>query len=212
MKSRLIALFAGILLLGVASVGATTVRSTSGYGMLSSHGGGTPSPSSSIFDFTTYLCDTSTPCPVVNCTPSSTETCSDLFLLLPTGASVPSNTDALVTLPGITAAGTLQCISTVSSTDTNPADVSQGFGPVCPLGAYTPPTNCDSFSITGDVATIPSACLAGGVSYFFDDANGDASAFSVVLQQATTPEPSGAALVLMGLASLGLFWKRTVRA
>lgn len=222
MKIRFLAFLAGILLVGAATANATTIkRSTSNYGALGSDlGSGALSPTSSIFMYSTYTCDKSgAPCPIIPtagesscapmtsspcCDPTSTS-CGDLILQLPENVTIPTGQDAVVDLSGITAAGFIDCSGSLQ----------EGWDTICGDMVGALPSGCSGLSVdsAAGTGTIPANCLVSGAVYFFDEVGGDPSQFSVQFESvATTPEPNSVFLLLLGLGSLCLFWKRLARA
>lgn len=217
MKLTLAALIAVAFVVCATSAGATTIRTPSGYGILDQHqGSAAPSTGSSVVTDALYQCTYGTPCPVdldscssvfSDTTDTGAAPCFDLFLTI--SAPVEAGTTITVTVPGFTDTsdqfGLFECGSDPTA---------QGFGGICTPAADVP-AGCSptTVSVSADgTFSLPSACLAEGVTFFLDETTDAAVTVDVEEPTTTAPEPSSLALLTLGLLPLAYFSRRQLKA
>jgi hypothetical protein len=194
MKAILIAtLLFGTTLIFASSVRATSVRTGSSYGQISS---------SETSDIGTQS--------LVPLTPIST---SYIDLLLQIGSGSPYLGDPIkVTAPlvssfisGTDPFGILGCGSDGTAGST--------LGTVC-----TPMANptCDLSGVTysGGSLTLPGSCIVVGETFYFDESTSGVGTFATLspVTSTPTPEPSGLALLGIGLIPLAFLSNRRLQA
>jgi len=229
-------LAATVLIVTQASA-TSRVRGTGSYGTLSDHQGTAPliaGSGSGILSDTLYQCRYGgTPCPVdlTNTDPSldlvnsgsnsclslataedsggspltGAAPCYDLFLTINNGTTFNPGSTLSILLSGFTDTGDQFGLFACGSG-------LQGFDGIC-----TPPTNaavagCEAalsgLGTIGGTVNIPTACLAGGVTFYFDENANNAVSATYVPGQVAAPEPNTFMLLGAGLASLLLLSKR----
>jgi hypothetical protein len=212
-----------------ASASSVKVRGTGSYGTLSDHQVSAPTitgTGTGILGDTLYQCNYNTPCAVdisgsgcgdVFANPndlSGPAQCFDLFVTISPNTILPPGSTLSITIPGFTNPtgqfGVFQCDGAFDSNDPNSQ---QGFHNVCSTSV---PPGCQSSldaqsPSAGGVVNIPSACLAPGETFYFDEtSNGTVSASFTT--PSSTPEPNSLSLLVLGLMSIGLLAKRSLRA
>lgn len=233
-------LLASMVLIASPASASIPVRGTGSYGILSQHSPATPVPiiggnGSSFLTDTLYQCQyDGTPCPIDLTNPdpnldaglsgsgscmgagtavdsggnplTGAAPCYDLLLTINPGTTFTPGSTLSITIPGF-----------IDPTDqfglvTCPSGPAQGFAGFC---ASSVPAGCDTAtsSVSGGTVNIPTACLAGGVTFYFDETSNNSVTSAFVAGPPTSaPEPNSLLLLGFGLASLALFSKRLQRA
>jgi len=233
-------LLASMVLVASPASASIPVRGTGSYGILSQHSPATPAPiiggtGSSLLTDALYQCQyDGTPCNIdlTNSDPNldpllSTSTlcshlggaedsggnpltggagCYSLLLTINPSVTFTPGSTLSITIPGF-----------IDPTDqfglvTCPSGPTQGFAGFCTSAV---PAGCDTAtsSVSGGTVNIPTACLAGGVTFYFDEtANNSVTSAFVAGPVTSAPEPNSLMLLGIGLASLALFSKRLQRA
>jgi len=214
----------------VTQAGATgRVRGTGNYGTLSDHQGSAPTitgSGSSILSDTLYQCTyDGTPCPVdlansqssLSCkqAPSGVDSggnslsgsapCYDLFVTIDSGTMFNPGSTLSILLSGFTDSGDQFGLFTCDSG-------LQGFGGICTPTSNAAVAGCESAlaamgSFSGK-ANIPSACLAAGMTFFFDETSNNAVSATYTPGTVSTPEPNSFLLLGAGMVSLFILSKR----
>jgi len=223
-------LLASMVLITTPANASIPVRGTGSYGVLSDHSPTTAVPiiggnGSSFLTDALYQCQyDGTPCPVdlTNPDPSLSSTancmqagsaglsgpapCYDLLLTINPGTTFTPGSTLSITIPGF-----------IDPSDqfglvTCPSGPTQGFAGFCTSAV---PAGCDTAtsSVSGGTVNIPTACLAGGVTFYFDEtANNSVTSAFVAGPTTSAPEPTTFMLLAFGLVTLALFSKQLQRA
>ncbi|HXC47902.1 MAG TPA: hypothetical protein VNU20_06395 [Candidatus Sulfotelmatobacter sp.] len=224
-------LLASMVLIASPASASIPVRGSGSYGILSDHSPTTAVPiiggnGSSFLTDALYQCQyDGTPCPVdltnpdpnlttaANCTQAGSSgltgaaPCYDLLLTINPGATFTPGSTLSITIPGFSDPngdefGLVTC----------PSGPTQGFAGFCTAAV---PAGCDtaSSSISGGTVNIPTACLAGGVTFYFDEtANNSVTSAFVAGPTTSAPEPTTFMLLAFGLVTLALFSKQLQRS
>ena len=219
-------LLASMVLIASPASASIPVRGTGSYGSLTSQQIGAPTiggTGASILSDALYQCQNGTGCPIDLNIPGTSNACSTAFSDSPSGSPV-SCFDLLVVInPGTTfTPGSTLSITIPGFSDPNGDEFglvtclsgpTQDFAGFCTSAV---PAGCDTAtsSVSGGTVNIPTACLAGGVTFYFDEtANNIPVTSAFVAGPATSaPEPTTFMLLAFGLVTLALFSKQLQRA
>lgn len=234
---------ASLVLFASPANATTPVRGTGSYGILSQHSPTTAVPiiggnGSSFLTDALYQCQyDGTPCPVdltnpdpnLNATLSGSGSCLGTSSAVDSGGNPLSGAapcfDLLVTInPGTTfTPGSTLSITIPGFSDPNDqfgllacdSASLQGFTGFCTSAV---PAGCAAAIAaqspgSGATVNIPTACLAAGATFYFDETSNNSVTSAFVGGPVTSaPEPNSFLLLGIGLASLAVFSKRLQRA
>jgi hypothetical protein len=132
--------------------------------------------------------------------------CYDLFITINSGTTFNPGSTLSISLADFADSGDQFGLFTCGSG-------LQGFDGVCTPTTNTAVSGCQAAlaalgSLVGSTVNIPPACLAAGISFYFDETANNLVSASYVPGTVAAPEPNSFVLLGVGLASLLLLSKR----